>query len=346
MRRAPSTAYRASDVATVAREVRSRVISAIRSEPADCLMLSGGLDTSILAPFAVQQGTRAAVTVLAAPDAPDRAYAVAIASDLKLTHHLVETSLEGLLEELDFVVRTLATFDPMEIRNSLVIARALREVSGHGYRTAMTGDAADELFGGYSFMMRMPDAEFERYSRTMARTMRFSSEPMGRALGVQVRAPYRDPSVIEYATGLAKPWKVREREGDLVGKWILREAFPEAWSRWRRKDPIEVGSGAARLPEWYSDRTSPADLADQRAKILAQDHVEIRDAEHLAYYRVFRNLWGDRLAERTPSARTACVHCGFALPTRTSTFCLTCGAYPARPSPSFDRGARRKRAKP
>ncbi len=313
-----------------AREVRERVLAAIDRSPADCLLLSGGLDTSILAPFAAARGTRSAVTVLTSPDAPDRGPAEAIARGLGLTHHVVDTSLESLLSELDFVVSTLETFDPMEIRNSLVIARALREVAARGYAAAMTGDAADELFGGYSFMMPKPDAEFERYSREMARSMRFSSQPLGRALALQVRQPYCDPEVIAYAVDLPKSSKVRQRDGVWVGKYILREAFPEAISRWRRKDPIEVGSGATRYPEWFRDRTSPDEVTAESGRILREDRIEIRDAEHLAYYRAFRRIFGDRLGARTFDPAASCAHCGFRLPSATSTFCVTCGAYPAR----------------
>jgi asparagine synthase (glutamine-hydrolysing) len=312
-------------------EVRERVLAAVERAPAECLLLSGGLDTSILAAPAAARGTHAAVTVLASADAPDRAPSTAIANALGLTHHVVDTTLEGLLEDLEFVVRTLVTFDPMEVRNSLVISRALREVAAQGYRSAMTGDAADELFGGYSFMMRMPDSAFERYSREMAANMRFSSQPLGKALGLEVRAPYTDPEMIRYAVELPKSFKVRERDGREFGKWILREAFPEAASRWRRKDPIEVGSGSTALPAWFAERTPNERLRAAQAEVHRDDRIDIRDAEHLAYYRVFRKVHLGRLGERTFEPATCCAHCGFGLPRPTSTFCLTCGAYPARP---------------
>ena len=320
-------------LAEIVRGVRVRVRDAVGRAPAQCLLLSGGLDTSILAPLAAAGGTRAAVTVLAAPGAPDREPAARIARNLEWTHHVVDTTLEQLLEELEFVVRTLSTFDPMEIRNSLVIARALREAKIQGYPTAMTGDAADELFGGYSFMMGMPDAEFERYSREMATSMHFSSDPLGRALGLEVRAPYRDPEVVRYAVELPKSVKVRERDGRPVGKWVLREAFPEAASRWRRKDPIETGSGSAGLPQWFSDRIPVHTLRSEQERVLREDRVEIRDAEHLAYYRVFREVLGNHLADRTFDPATSCAHCGIRLVRPTDTFCVTCGAYPARPRP-------------
>jgi asparagine synthase (glutamine-hydrolysing) len=318
-----------SELKDAASEVRRRVSVAVSSHPAECLLLSGGLDTSILAPLAARHGTRAAVTVLAAPDAPDRPFATRIASDLGWTHRVIESDLDELLGEVDFVVRQLRTFDPMEVRNSIVIARALREAARAGYRTAMTGDAADELFGGYSFMWSRPDGEFEEYSRRLAATMHFSSTPLGRALGVEVRAPYRDPEVVALAVSLPKRWKVGLRDGVPVGKWILRWAFPEAHAVWRRKDPIEVGSGTTQLPRRFSAMIPPEDFRSERERIAREDRVDIRDAEHLAYYRAFRRAFGNS-PPRARFADNPCAHCGFELRDSDATFCTTCGAYPAR----------------
>jgi asparagine synthase (glutamine-hydrolysing) len=319
-----------SELREAAAELRQLVIQATARRPADCMLLSGGLDTAVLAPLADDGGTRAAVTVLTSADAPDRPFAHAVASSLGWQHYIVEAPLEELVKETDFVVRTLRSFDPMEIRNSLVIARALREVAARGYRSAMTGDAADELFGGYSFMWEKSPEDFEEYSRRMAVSMKFSSHPLGAALGVEVKAPYTDPAVVSFATGLPKRLKVAERHGAPVGKWVLRWAFPECLSRWRRKDPIEVGSGSTRLPTWYGGRTPVEFFSEEQARIRRVDHVEIRDAEHLAYYRAFRRAVPEILSERT-FGKDACAHCGFDLPRPDSTFCTTCGAYPARP---------------
>jgi asparagine synthase (glutamine-hydrolysing) len=318
------------ELQAAATELRELVIRATTRRPAQCMLLSGGLDTAILAPLADAGGTRAAVTVLTSADAPDRPFANVVASRLGWQHHVVEVSLEDLVTETDFVARTLHSFDPMEIRNSVVIARGLREAARQGYRTAMTGDAADELFGGYSFMWEKSPEEFEEYSRRMAVSMRFSSHPLGTALGVEVKAPYTDPDVVRFATGLPKGFKVAQRDGTPVGKWVLRWAFPECESRWRRKDPIEVGSGSARLRDWIAQRTSPTVLTEERARILREDRVEIRDAEQLAYYQAFRRQLPESLAKRS-FGTDSCVHCGFDLPRPDSTFCTTCGAYPARP---------------
>ncbi|HYY47100.1 MAG TPA: asparagine synthase-related protein [Thermoplasmata archaeon] len=309
--------------------LRTLVLAAVARQPAECLLLSGGLDTSILAGAARASGTKAAVTVLASGDAADGPFATAVAAKHGLAHHVVRTDLGDLLQEVPFVVRTLKTFDPMEIRNSIVIARALRRASAEGYGTALTGDGADELFGGYSYMWDKPDGEFEAYSERLARVMRFSSIPLGQALGVDVRTPYTAPEVVAFAAGLRKGDKVGVHEGVRVGKYILRLAFPEVEARWRRKDPIEVGSGSAALPGYFEREISQETFSHEATRAKTVDRVEIRDPEQLAYYCVFRTVFGDD----PPIPRFAsdpCSKCGFELASRETNFCVTCGAWPAR----------------
>lgn len=313
---------------TAAQELRRRLLRALERAPAECLLLSGGLDTSILAPFANSRGTHAAVTVLLGPDAPDRTPAIRIAKELGWKHYVIDTNFEEILAEVELVVRVLRTFDPMEIRNSVVIARALRAAREHGHTSAMVGDGADELFGGYEYMIQMPDQEFEEYSRRLALTMTFSAGPLGEAVGIEISSPYTDPEVVEYAVTLPRSAKIGEHDGTILGKMILRTAFPEAISRWRRKDPIEVGSGTTRLPTWFAKRTSVQQFERERAEIRDSDRIEIRDPEHLAYYRVFRKIFGSRLSEPRFTSG-CCAHCGFPLAHPEATFCRTCGAYPA-----------------
>ncbi len=314
------------------RTLRRLVEASVRRHPAEALLLSGGLDTSVLAPLADRNGTRTAITVLVGRSAPDRGPSARIARELRWDHRVRAVAPAELMEVAPTVVRTLRTFEPIEVRNSLVIAFALRDAAAFGARTVMTGDAADELFAGYSFLWTMPPRAFARYMRRMAATMRFSSVPLGAAFGVEVRAPFADPSIVRFALRLPRRAKIGTVRGRTVGKLALRRAFPEAASRWRRKDPIEVGSGSCRLTRYFAARTPRSELLRARREILANDRVDIRDAEHLAYYRVFRAAFG----EDVPIPRFAsdpCGGCGYELPDRRTDYCRVCGAFPARRRP-------------
>ncbi|ORX71666.1 hypothetical protein DL89DRAFT_266642 [Linderina pennispora] len=132
-----------------------------------------------------------------------------IASKLGLTHHKLTPSLEDLLtgDTMRLCVRVLRTFDGMGLRNSVVIAYALQVAKQIGCRRICTGDGADELFAGYSFMHKMEDTDLRKYTENMLRTMQFCAFPLAKELGIQ---------------GL-----------------VLRQAFPEVVSAARVKEPIE-----------------------------------------------------------------------------------------------------------
>lgn len=320
----------AEETGSYLEDARRLITAAVSKNFAPAILLSGGLDTSIIAYLAAPLGLKDAVTVLASRDAPDGPHSAAVARRLGLRHHVVESDLAGVLYEVPFVCHVLRTFDPMEIRNSAVVARALREAAWRGHREVMTGDGADELFGGYSFMWNKNPAEFAASTSRMARIMRFSSIPLGEALGVKVRAPFLDPDVARFALTLPKDRLVGERGGVTHGKLILREAFPQVENRWRRKDPIEIGSGSTRAPEFFRMRMGEKDFQRERDRILREDGVEIRDPEHLAYYDAFTMVnRGNPPLVRDGS--DPCPKCRYPMPARESDFCVTCGAWPVPP---------------
>src|SRR2546429_9468506 len=100
------------------------------------------------------------------------------------------------------LIRFLRTFDPMDLRNSIVAYVAMAAASKRGLSTVLTGDAADELFAGYSFMFNMPAERLPSYIRHLNDTMHFTSEVIGRNLGVGVDSPYLSASIREFALSL------------------------------------------------------------------------------------------------------------------------------------------------
>ena len=144
----------------IANELRSKLNAALlaiaeRTAPEErCIILSGGVDTCAILAAAEQVGVTfaGAVTVLTGADAPDAEFAAAAAAAANLEHHVVTMTAADLVETyLPACVKHLATFDGMTLRNSLVVAAAMRTAAQLGYRSAVVGDGADELFGGYSF---------------------------------------------------------------------------------------------------------------------------------------------------------------------------------------------------
>ncbi|KAF9346086.1 hypothetical protein BGX26_002436 [Mortierella sp. AD094] len=350
-----------SDPARV-QELRQLLLKSLeKSTPCDCILLSGGVDTSILAEaaFAVYNQNKdtqkdlkrplnGAVTVLCMDEARDEFYSTQISSRLGLKQEVVKVTLDSVLEELEFCIKTLQTFDPMELRNSIVIARGLSVAKSLGYKTVMTGDGADELFAGYSFLHNMSAERLKAYSDRLTVTMRFSGVVLAKALGLELVQPYLDQELIAFSQQCTRDEKInyhdhpKEREWQdrlegrqLHGKFILREAFEEeAFSAWRKKEPIEVGSGTTVLPKMFQESMSPEELKKEQDRILAQDGVQIRDVEHLKYYKVFKKVFGDDLStypeKLTKDGGDPCPACGFNLNSPEQTFCVICGQWPAR----------------
>lgn len=129
-----------------------------------CIILSGGLDTSIAAEAGQKiLGLGAAFTVVIGDHATDRPYAKAVASKLGLKHCVLDLSLEELLSELHWTISILKTFDPMSLRNNIAIAHALKAASKMGYTCAVTGDGADEILGGYNFTHRLSPTQWQAH---------------------------------------------------------------------------------------------------------------------------------------------------------------------------------------
>jgi asparagine synthase (glutamine-hydrolysing) len=295
----------------------------------DGLLLSGGLDTAILAHLAVNWSRPFCITVaLAGAPAPDIEYARLVASRLQLEHYVHYFGDEELEEGIRAAVRTMTTFDPMEVRNSAAAYVALKVARDRGISAAMTGDGCDELFGGYSFLFGLNKEETEVALQELWSNMRFSSVSLGRDLGIEVKLPYLDPQFKTFAMKLDAGLKVKAEKGQVWGKWVLRKAFESIMPReivWRTKAPIEVGTGTTILPSLFDLKIPDVEFSEKRARYLNEDGVTIRSKEHLYYYEIYRSLVG--IPRATTAGGKSCPDCGSSLEERTS-FCRTCGAYP------------------
>jgi len=294
----------------------------------DGMLLSGGLDTTLLACLASRWTKPSCITVaMRGAPTPDVGYARLVASQLKLKHHVHYFGDDELNEALHASIRVMKSFDPMEIRNSAAIYVVLKAGKKLGLKTFMTGDGADELFGGYSYLFGLGMAELDVELKKLWANMRFASIYLAEDLGVEARLPFLDPRFKALAENLDVRLKVRSQGGQVWGKWVLRKASekiipPEIV--WRAKAPIEVGTGTTILPWLFDSRIPDAEFKAKKDKYLKEDGVVIRDKEHLHYYQIYRELVG--LPSAAGGARK-CPQCGAGVK-EGNTFCRTCGAYP------------------
>ncbi len=308
-------------------DLRTALESAVERNRAEAILLSGGLDTSIVASLAAWQGPLRAYTVaLVGAPSSDIEYANLMARHLGLNHKLHVFGMEELMENLPEVVKTLRVFDPMEIRNSAAVYIGMKEAKKDGVSTFLTGDACDELFAGYSFLFNQGLQELKASLLRLWDAMSFSAIPMAESLGMVAKIPFLDPEVKQLASQVDPSFLVGERDGRKLGKWIVRIAFENllpSQITWRVKTPIEYGCGTTTLPQIFDKRISDEEFHEKQRRIKEIDNVTIRDKEHLAYYEIFHQVFGTR---SKTSGRT-CPGCQYEV-REDATFCRTCGAYP------------------
>lgn len=300
----------------------------VRRNLGDALLLSGGLDTAIIAYLAARQARPECVTVaLQGAPAPDVSHAKMIAGQLGLKHHVHYFGDDELEEGIRATIKAMKSFDPMEVRNSAAIYVALKTAKALGVKSVMTGDAGDELFAGYSFFFGLRKKELETALKQLWAHMRFSSIYLAKDLGIEARLPFLDEAVKSLAAKVDVRLKVRRDEGQTWGKWVLRKAFEDILPQeliWRVKAPIETGTGTTILPSVFESRIPEVEFNEKKARYRREDGVTIRDKEHLFYYEIFRKEIGPR--PRNLTGRI-CPSCGWSVEEETS-FCRTCGAYP------------------
>ena len=313
----------------VCRGLRVLLRRAVRRNLAEGILLSGGLDTSILASIACKYASLRAFTVAfeGAP-VPDVQYAKLMANRLGMKHLIYHFGESELWEAIPAVVKAVKSFDPMEVRNSVTIFVGLKLAKDHGVNTVMTGDGCDELFAGYSFLFDLDKEKLDLELQKLWGVMAFSSVPLAEALEMEAKLPYLDPEVKSFAMELDSRYKVRSEKGQVWGKWILRRAFegilPEEVV-WRVKVPIEIGSGTSVLPSLFNRMISDVEFEEKRRRYLEEDGVTIRDKEQLFYYEAYRSVMG--VPYPSDPKGKMCPQCNSNVPQK-ATYCRTCGAYP------------------
>jgi asparagine synthase (glutamine-hydrolysing) len=286
------------------KELRCLLLEAVQRQPYDGLLFSGGLDTSVIAALNPKV---VAVTISLEGDAEDIYYSNLLAKKFGFKHVHYAVDVNEALGAIPDIMRILRSFDPA-LPNDLAAYFGLKRAKELGITAITTGDASDELFGGYSFMQEIDD--LEGYIRRITRTIDFSSNDICKFFGLKIVQPFTDKNVVDFALRLPREMKIREENGRIWGKWILRKAFEDILPKevaWQSKRPLEFGSGMTRLREIIS-----AKISDDEFKEKQQVYpVRFLNKEHLYYYEIFREVVGSIPASNR--GEKLCPGCGAGL---------------------------------
>jgi len=277
----------------ICEELRDRLREATERSKSDAILLSGGLDTSILAFIAKPK--LAFTVALKDSQASDLVYSEKVSRLLGIEHKKSEFTTEEALNTLPEVIKILRTFD-LALPNDLSMYFGLQLVKESNICSVMTGDGSDELFAGYSYMTELPPKELESYIRGLSQSWHFSANELGKALGIEVKQPFLDEDFISFALGISPELKVKEG----IGKYILRKSFEDLIPPeliWRKKEPIEYGSGSNKLRKVIRDMVS-----DEEFQLAMKEaSIKFMNKEHFFYYRIYKKVVGE-IPKATPSA--------------------------------------------
>lgn len=294
---------------------RLRKILTRSENRADCLVFSGGLDTSILAYLFPKL---LAITVSLEEYGEDIKYAKSLAKRLNLNYHHKIVKIEEAIESIPEVIGILKSFDPA-IPNDIAIYFGLKTAKGLGFSEVMTGDGSDEIFAGYSYMESMEN--LKDYIKRISLLMKFNSNVIGQFLDVNIIQPYLDKKLLDFALTIPIKYKLRKENGALWGKWILRKAFEGDLPSeiiWQRKRPIEYGSGMTGLRRIISSK-----IKDEEFERKSKEHsIRFLNKEHLYYYKIYRDVVGE--IPKPKDGEKMCNCCGAGM--REGSFhCRICG---------------------
>lgn len=313
-------------------ELVRALAASVERNHADALLLSGGLDSSILASILRPHYS---VAVAFGPNAPDLSYARRVAGKYSKQHVEVVFDHIRMAELVEEVIQIFKTFDPIEIRNSVVALAGIKQAKNDSYSGVMTGDGGDELFAGYNYLSRY-FSDKERLDLELSRlwnVMHFSSRRLGEHVGVEIKTPFLDSEFASFAKSISASEKIAEYDGKKWGKFILRKCFEPALEdlAWRPKLAQEQGAATDNYQRYVEEMISDLVYGSRVRVANEQDGVKIRSKEHLHYYAIFRSYFPPP-REDNSDCELRCPECHGCLK-QGSRFCRICGAFPVTPIP-------------
>ncbi len=313
-------------------DTRDRLYKEVERACGDCtsnlVSLSGGLDSSIIAYMRAKNGKQDTAVAVVAEDfvSTDLTYCQMVAKELRLPLSIHNAGMATILDGVEETIRILGNFNDIEIRNSVVMYMAIKWAKDNGAGSIITGDGADELFAGYSFLRDKSGDQLQKELDRIYSTMHFPAQKIGESLGVVVESPFLDGRVVELARQIPPDQKTGDAKGARYGKLILRHIFDGLMLDsivWRQKSPMQDGAGTSGLTGMFESVITDESFAEKSNNVKRCDGVTIRSKESMHYYEIYNKLFGSPVNEQ---AHDACPYCGHEV--HGSRFCRMCGAFP------------------
>lgn len=227
------------------------------------VLLSGGLDSSVISAIAKKYAAKRIETdgasdawwpqlhsfAIGLKGAPDLSKAREVAEYIGTVHHEINYTIQEGLDALRDVIYFIETYDVTTVRASTPMYLLARVIKSMGIKMVLSGEGADEIFGGYLYFHKAPDARafHEETVRKISKLYLYDCLRANKSLaawGIEGRVPFLDKEFLDVAMRLNPEAKMAS--GKVIEKKIVREAFahmlPESVV-WRQKEQFSDGVG-------------------------------------------------------------------------------------------------------
>jgi len=227
------------------------------------VLLSGGLDSSITSAVAkkyagkrIEEHDKTGAWwpklhsfATGLKESPDLKAARLVADHLDTVHHEITFTIQEGLDAIKDVIYHLETYDVTTVRASTPMFLMARAIKAMGIKMVLSGEGSDELFGGYLYFHKAPNAKafHEETVRKLDKLYLYDCLRANKSLaawGIEGRVPFLDKEFIDVAMSI-NPEDKMIKEGR-IEKWILRKAFEDLLPEevaWRQKEQFSDGVG-------------------------------------------------------------------------------------------------------
>jgi asparagine synthase (glutamine-hydrolysing) len=285
------------------RVIRDSVQNAVRKRlMADVplgVSLSGGLDSSIVSLIASQDTPGLHSFVVGVEGGEDLEASRLMAKTLGTQHHEYIYNEQNMLDVLPEVVYFLESFDPALVRSAIPNFMLARMASEY-VKVMLTGEGADELYAGYSYLRRYDapeplQKELIYITEALHNTNLQRGDRMSMAHGLEARVPFLDIHSVSIALSLPSEWKLHENGRQ--AKALLRRAFEGLLPDeivYRPKMKFSKGAGSSDiLAERAEQRISDAYFSREKQRLQREWGYTLANKEALLYYEMLREHYHD-----------------------------------------------------
>ena len=257
------------------------------------VLLSGGLDSSITSAIAKKYADKRIESndkdkawypqihsfATGLEGAPDLVAARKVADHLDTIHHEIKFTIQEGIDAIRDVIYHLETYDITTIRASTPMYLMARAIKAMGIKMVLSGEGADEIFGGYLYFHKAPSAKdfHEETVRKLDKLHMYDCLRANKSLaawGIEGRVPFLDKEFMDVAMRINPDDKMIN--GERMEKWVLRKAFEDLLPEsvvWRQKEQFSDGVGYSwidNLKEMVEKEVSDEQLANAHYKFPIQ----------------------------------------------------------------------------